>query len=327
MILNKVLLTLYNSMVNGASAQTLINIARESCQNPIAVCNCNLETIVYSQEKEIINDSTWTNYISNDEQLHYAFERQGMDLGLPTQISKRADPIIVENEVFENRFISCGIFWDSKKIGDILLLEYHRAFSDTDILLVKEFSRIFAYFLVNDIKSKCVGNPNTDIAVCNIINNNYIHPKTISRHLFQNKKNTPYIIVVIDINLRKSSNVHSSLFKQLSYEFPKDKLLFLDNKILMLSHYSEKIDWGKLENLLSLRELACGVSKPFSNIMDSRIYYEQALNALLYGNQYCRKKAIYFYQDFTLIHMLDVVNQNSPNNIMNFLPLFNKYYS
>ena len=86
----------------------------------------------------------------------------------------------------------------------------------------------------------------------------------------------------------------------------------------MLSHYSEKIDWGKLENLLSLRELACGVSKPFSNIMDSRIYYEQALNALLYGNQYCRKKAIYFYQDFTLIHMLDVVNQNSPNNIMNF---------
>ena len=117
----QLLITVYSELINGASIQKLVNIVRENVGNPIAVCNCNLEIVAFSKEGDI-DDIVWNSVTSTDEQIHLDFEKIGNDIGLVHKVNSSRSPVIIENEMFDHRYMNCAIFKNNKVLGNIVII-------------------------------------------------------------------------------------------------------------------------------------------------------------------------------------------------------------
>jgi hypothetical protein len=312
---NMILLAVYNALIGGASIQNLVNIVREYFGNPIAVCNCNLETIAYSQESNI-DDKVWASVISEDEYTHFEFENLGNKVGLVNKVNSSNNPVIIQNDIFDRRYMNCAIFENSRVLGNMVLIEYYRAFNDNDYYLMDEFCHVLAYYLINK-DFKYVQDPNAELIMVRLLNGDYVSPMSVFRYLFQPKESAGYVVVVMDIPGKRILHRSLSLeLRMLILEYPEEKAAIYNETLVLLfqtdmHHGSVNINWDKLKRISDKMDLICGISKPFNDIMELRFFYEQAKNAIIYGEHFKKKNQCYFYQDISLLHLLNIANQSS----------------
>lgn len=313
---NMVLLSVYKALIGGASIQKLVNIVREYFGNPIAICNCNLETIAYSQEGNI-DDKVWTSVISEDEYTHLEFENQGNRVGLVHKVNSSSNPVIIQNDMFERRYMNCAIFGNSKILGNMVLIEYYQDFNDNDYYFMGEFCHVLSYHLANKMDFKYVQDPNAELIMVRLLNGDHVSPISVFSYLFQPKESAGYVVVVMDTADKRILHRTLSLeLKMLMFEYPEEKVtIYNETLVLLFQTYmhqgSANINLEKLKRILDNVDLVCGISKPFNDIMDFRFFYEQAKNAIIYGERYEKKNRCHFYQDISLLHLLDTANQSS----------------
>lgn len=308
-----VLLSIYNALVNGASVQKMVDIMRVHIGNPIAVCNCNLKPIAYSRESGI-DDMIWTYVTSEDEKLHYEFEDFGMQAGLPHKVNSSRKPVIIDDNRLSHRYMNGALFYNNSVIGNVVLLEYFRDFTEDDQYLLGRFARILSFF-EGRMEFEHMQAPNAELVMMQLLNGARVARKTVSRYLFKEKDLCGYTVVVM-----KSLNgriQHRPLFiehRMVMAEYPMQKATIYNHALVMLFQVPlhngvAKIDWDKLTRTADNMNLICGVSKPFKEIMDFNLYYDQAKTAVVYGERYAKESRCYFYQDISFLCLLDAASQ------------------
>ncbi len=182
-----------------------------------------------------------------------------------------------------------------------------------------EFCHVLAYHLAYKTNFKYVQNPNAELIMVRLLNGDHVSPMSVFHYLFQSKESAGYIVVVVDTaNKRILHRALSLELKMLMLEYPEGKATIYNETLVLLfqtymHHGSANINWDKLKRILDNVDLVCGISKPFNDIMDFRFFYEQAKNAIIYGERYEKKNRCHFYQDISLLHLLDTANQSSSN--------------
>ena len=316
MDLNLALLSLYRALTGGSSVQGLVDIVREHFGNPISVNNCNLEPIAYSREK-YIDDRIWDIVTSKDIHLHHEFEIMGKKAGLVDKVNSSREPLIIQLDMFERRYMNCAVVCGKTIMGTIELLEYYHPFNDDDRILLSEFCRVLSYYLTLKTENEYTRDPNVELVMVQLLNNDNVVPETVAQYLFQPKESAVYVVIVVDIAYKK--NIRRRLLfemETLSSDYPDAKTILYNETIVILFQTNTlrslaNINLDRLKETLESMDLVCGVSKPFDNIMELRLFYAQAKNAIAYGERYLKNERCYFYQNVTVLNLLDLAKQNS----------------
>ena len=92
--------------------------------------------------------------------------------------------------------------------------------------------------------------------------------------------------------------------------YPKYKSICIDNILLLLL---ETDDLGSviatLETFFENYHLAVGCSRHFTNILDFKKYYEQAMNIFHLGRKMHPEGTVYLYRDYYLYHLLTLFGE------------------
>ncbi len=92
--------------------------------------------------------------------------------------------------------------------------------------------------------------------------------------------------------------------------YPKYKSICIDNILLLLLETNDLSSViATLENFFDNYHLAAGCSKHFTNILDFKKYYEQAMNIFHLGRKMHPEGTVYLYRDYYLYHLLTLFSE------------------
>ncbi|MDR3333582.1 MAG: helix-turn-helix domain-containing protein [Treponema sp.] len=311
------LVQLFDALIQGASTQGLINIAREYLGNPLHVSDYNLEIVAYSGEKEI-KDRIWDLVTSCDARKHLELLRLAQKKNDLHWMGDSKDPILLHEEVIDHRTIGHYFRQGNKILGHIMLFEYYQNFRDSDFSYIKKLGDILAYQQIRNNNLKFAGNPEVEMTLALLLNKRHIADETIARNLFPPDPAHHFILAVVEsVPGKNNHNLPPVFLNVLSTKMPEGRMVIYQDKIVMLfqCYKLNEIDWGKMEPFFEEYCIRCGVSNPFSRIEDIRIAYQEALNALENGVFFLQPGHVHNY--YPLFHIFDIVNRD--NNLLRFL--------
>lgn len=317
----EILLSVYSELIKGASIQRLIDIMCVHLGNPIALCDCNLNPIAYSQDGTI-DDFVWTCVTTEDRDLHYEFEEFGKETGTLYKVRNSRVPVLIENPRLVHRYLNISIYHRNNNIGNVILLEYYRNFAESDQELFERFSQILAFSMAKIVPAYDNPLSHASLVMEQLLSGVRVSQKDVSRYLFKQKSGNIYTVVVLKRNPKQVSHRPLSLERDiLQQKYPSQRITIYKDTLVMLfqipqSHGKTNIDWNKFAQMADKMNLLVGISNPFNEITELSLYYDEALNAINCGEQYISGRICYFWQDVSFLYLLSIVQQDG------YLPKF-----
>lgn len=309
----EILLSVYEELIKGSSIQRLVDIMRAHLGNPLALCDCNLNPIACSRESGI-DDFIWTCVTSEDRALHYEFEQFGKQAGILNKVRYSDGSVLIENEKLKHRYLNMSVFNRDAEIGNVVLLEYNREFSGEDRALFEQFSRILA-FALHKIVPTYTQNPNATLIMEHLLNGVHVSKNDISRYLSVSKNGNCYTIVVLKQDRRQERHRSLALEQNILRQKYPQKMAIHKNTLVVLFQAPQRygkpiIDWDKLVQTAKGMNFLVGVSHPFHEITELSLYYDQAVNAINYGELHAGAKDCYFWEDVSFCYLLSIAQRD-----------------
>jgi sugar diacid utilization regulator len=101
------------------------------------------------------------------------------------------------------------------------------------------------------------------------------------------------------------SALHSHFPESMSVVYQDSVVFFLNEKKPIL--FSEPF-LAPIREVASLNHMQVGISQPYQDILKTKVYYQQAVDSVFLGEEYCPKQTLYFSADlmpYALLHNFD----------------------
>lgn len=131
----------------------------------------------------------------------------------------------------------------------------------------------------------------------------------------------------IDFQHYVSYNAHRSLIQEsLQAYIPESTSVFYDKQLVILMKSEEECDYQKLNQFLHNSSLTMGISDPFEDLYQLKIYLKQAQAALRLGALVYQDSQISFYERCKPYHMFERFETNELLRFCHHLVLKLKHY-
>ena len=305
--------SLLNSIIQGRGLQYIIKIGSELLGNPIMLGDSNFRILAYSQCDDV-DDSAWielrdTGYCTFEYTLKYDFKK------LIEACTSSPEPIIGDlGQDNRTKRILAKIEVDGAIVAHLAVLEHRRLFTNKDIEMVSFLCDIISSEMQRNNRYLNIRNVLIENLIISLLGQECLNQDSVQERIKYLKWKQPKKIYLLAVKY----NSYEDTFALIPYIRDSLKCLkedstivFYDNHLILVigcpeHEYLDKKDFFEFNEFLRLNRLIAGISQAFSEIMDIRKYYEQALISMQLGQRMGKEEILFDYKDYAVYHMLDI---------------------
>lgn len=322
--------------------QNIINIGFELLHNPIFVRNANLNILAFTENIEV-DIPVWNNIKSRGYQiyskLHKFLTDEVLNSGVPIYLKSpnsrfkdggKAKNVLTENSKsvlyinskknskFAESRIWANIYSGNKFLGQVVILEAFKPFTESDIALINKLTTTLSIELQKHKYYETTNADNRDLLILDLLSEKIKNQEAINENIkfadWNLKENMRIISIAMDkekislIQFRFMRNFLKNIFHDSICVLYDGNIVIVTNYIsdkAFLKTYSEK-----LNTFLDDQNIVCGISRTFSNLIDINRYYKQSLKAIELGKYLNDDKFIFFYDSYILQHIFSLCSDH-----------------
>lgn len=292
-----------NSINNNYSINKILNTAENYLNNPIFLLDTSYKILglsKYANSIDSINSHNESYYLVS-EIIDYMKKDNCMDL------------IYSSNKAFfyssKETFIFCGIKVNNVTTSYICVLKEFRDFENFDLDLVDTLSKALSMQIQKDNLFINTSGLKEEYYLIDLLENKIDNFDYLKERLSQINFNIKDNLFLLSIPFKQ-------IYKDYRHNFGLKQLInsaknilgnsiatYSDNTIIFLvSKNSEELfsltNKERFLKFLSLNNLKCGVSMGFQNILDTKEFFKQSLNALKIGTKLQNMDSIFYFEDY-----------------------------
>lgn len=260
----------------------IIKIAHTYIDNPIAVCD-NSFSIIGSCPT--LDDDRNLEYRNGKLYLKSPFFKNMIDSKLTDQIYKSHKPFIAKVEVFPYDWVFSGIRINHALVGYICIRGIVRPFADDDLEFIQIFSRVLSVAMQ---KNNTYQNPTGlkyEYFLGDLLSGQFDNYAFIEQRMMQlGHPIHPYYHILV-LRFFNQTGKHPSAkyyYDQILTIFPRCMVvLFRDYLTILLpstdTALANETQLERFTAFLQLNDMTASVSFPFSDLVDTPLYYNQTL--------------------------------------------------
>ena len=215
-----------------------------------------------------------------------------------------------------NRTIWVNLFSFKKYLGQIVVVEHKHKITEGRLHLCATLAHLIEYWIrFNDEKTD---QKLESTIFSNLLENKHLLKEEVNQQLSMINWKEGDMKVVVKLFLFDSSpEIHQKLIDEVENNLHDCYTIFHEFSAAIVCNTSlislEEIE-NELHKILIDNCCCCGVSFQFTNIMNLKIYYEQADIALKYGNP--TAGSINHCSDFIMKYLLNIIKTNSKTAVI-----------
>jgi sugar diacid utilization regulator len=235
-------------------------------------------------------------------------------------ISDIVAPVVIHyREIFRHPQMVSRVYAKGINLAYLNVLAAYRPFRETDFELATIICDIILIMMQQAQDKLVVANTEIESLLIDILKNGP-EQKDVDERLGSHKLSFSDEICLFCLDAGEIFDSTEKMFfvKSLMQNFFIGGISFIYNgRVLVIAEYknnnkliltADKI--SSLASLLQTHDLTCGVSRPFANLKDIKLHYEQALQALKTAQHLKHPGPIYFYEDYFLYYLVATMLQN-----------------
>lgn len=287
-ILYKKQCTIFNSLFEKNDIQGIVNIAESILRNPIFILDTSYHVISRSNQAKKINSST-----ENHNGSYYLIDNF-IEL---MNTNKCIDSIYNTNSAFffedknnNDKFIFCPIRICDVTAFYIVVIKNNTEFEDEHLELTNTLSKVLSIQIEKD--NIFISNSGLDYEyyLTDLLLNRIDNIDYLKRRLNNINFNLKQYFALLCISYKQTTNDYKhnfalrELFKNIKNILINSIFTYYEGKIIFLitsdtCSVITKTEYKRLQKFLELNNLKCGVSIPFSNILEAPNFFVQAVFA------------------------------------------------
>ena len=304
---------LYEALTMECGIQGIVNVAEKILNNPVLVADTSFRVIAHA-EKPDMNDGLWMEIIEQGfypARYVYSIAR---DKWQYRQVMDNSSALILDEKGLPNRYMSKIVKVNNTPVGFVSCIEYEQPFSELDMKLFHVLCRVVGAELRGNqlINHEYVRSYEYFIAemITGSLNTVYLNER-IRQVGFKSKKNM-FILVAEFVDNENREHQMKFFCRSFEQSIPDSYCVsYYNSLVLFISRDSQEILTEtfveKVESLLKDSNMIGGLSHRFRDIVDLRLAYLQACQAILMGRKLEVCNRIYDYSQMSVYHMLDIV--------------------
>lgn len=333
-------LKLLEALSQNTGLQNIVNIGSKFIGNPIFISNTNFKVLSFTENvkvdapvwegitaktykgyenlqrilKDNIFDSRIPIYFKSTNSDSYNFD----DLDkLEDRITEHSKSVLYKegDRVIMSRMWS-NIYAGSKLLGQAIILEAFKPFTESDIKLINILIDAISIELQKHNYYESADISNKDLLILELLDGKINCEENINETIKFTHCNLKYPLNVISaISKKNISYVQFKYIKGLFENIFKNSIcvLYKGNIVIVNSCIQDKLlyetSFKELNKVLSNLEMFCGVSRPFFNLFNINKYYKQSLKSIELGQYLDDNKYIFFYNSYILQHIFSLCSR------------------
>ncbi|MBC2395748.1 PucR family transcriptional regulator [Clostridium acetobutylicum] len=221
--------------------------------------------------------------------------------------------IYKENNKFTISRIWSNIYAGNKLLGQFIVLEAFKPFTESDIRLIKLLSNAISIELQKHKYYESTNITNEELLLLQLLDGKIVNREALDENIKFAHCTFKYPLNLIGIiNKNSISYIQFSYIKTFFKKIFHDSIcvLYKGNIVIVASYVQDKTLYEtcfkKLNKVLKDLDMLCGISRPFYNLLDINKYYNQSLKSIELGRHLTNNKFIFFYDSYILQHIFSL---------------------
>jgi len=305
---------LLDALYSDLGLQHLVDVAFEAFGNPIFVNDTAYKILAMSQ-KAVFNDPT----LEAEKSLGYIHEANVAALKRDRTLELTSEsnyPFYSKKSEDTGGWLFRTVKIHNIVVGDVALVENNRPFRRIDYELLERFSKLIALEMEKNDFYKDNKGVMVNYFLADLLSEKMQNMKAISQRLtYLNWKVFPYfqVLIVFDHKTRSLENKIQGIGQQLQQILPDCHWTNYDGKVVaVLSRPSDSLltafEKQALEDFIHSNHLSIGLSNTFTDILTTRKYFLQAVNAAELGFEYSKENGLFSYCDLVIAHIGKIIS-------------------
>lgn len=341
------------ALSSGRGLEHLVEVGSSLIGNPLFIRDMNFNIIGFTKDIKI-DDRIWNDLTTKGYQDYTAFQYL-MKNGFIDRVNKYDIPIyyqtfhvdyvtevkpgapeeievykgqkyllhpMYDNDIKISR-VWCRIGFGDKVLGHLVVLDALKEFSEIDILLIKKLADTIALELQkNEKQLSTIGQQ--DSLIIDLLKEKITTQESLDEKIkIFNIKFKKYMkLIVLSTNHSGESGIPVNYIKGFfTHVFGNIAGVFHNGNYIVIytSETNSQISEAKMALLLNFAKdtgTLCGISRPFTNLLNLKKYYRQCLEAIRSGRRLNENKFLFSYEDYVLQDIFSICS--TQDSLMNF---------
>ncbi len=306
-----------DSLSSGLGLQILVNTVRDLLGNPILVNDINYRVLALSEDMRTLD-----NIIREDGDDLYIRLSQIYDIkvGQLFEIARKSrKPIRTIRIGHPYAWMTAIVQVNGFEVGQIGIVEKNHPFTDYDYAIASRFCQLVAVEFQKSKNFRLSFDMTEGYFSVNLLDHDMKDRRALEKHMAYIgwPQGGIYNIVAIrgHDSMLFADNV-SMLARQLYTLIPSSRWMIYEGILVLFIMQPTNVllpqeTISRLKEFLAVNNLFAGISTKFSNLLESRKYYKQALTAMNLGCMYDPLECLFAYENYASRHLVEIILEHS----------------
>lgn len=306
---------LFQAITKDFSLQQMCDLGYELLGNPVTILDNSLKTVARTSAIEV-DDAIWAEYKKTGGYISTELLPLIATQNEFKQDYNKENPFIMDKGKLKYKRMVSHIFASKKVLGTMVVVESENPFSEIDFQITKMITRALSLEMKKNsfiLYSKGLAYEHffKDL-LDGMHDKNFVQEKLKTQFLLI--KENLYILT-IDISEFDATYKTLQYFRESLDEVIFDcKSIIYNNYIVIIIMRNNdcmlsEMELERLNAFLRKNNLYSGISKCFHDIMDIRLYFNQAIAAASLSRQIRNESRLSHYKDYIIYHLIDLASQ------------------
>lgn len=308
-----------HALFNKSSIKTFLKITADLIGCPIFLSDSSTKVLESSDEDELhkLNDELITCVLKNGFVTADLFEKYDYT-NLLKRIASSQKAFYLKSEIPEklDRIIS-NIIINNRHFGWLVAIPSNAENRPEYLEILDILSNAISIELERSKTNISINS--SENLLFDLLTDNFTSPEEFDKRArgFGWNSIKDYIVVAIGFRNQRDNNTKKGVRSMMAYKnhlsliFPNIKSIYIKDRLALLIEYKTfNIILNNLEIFLKNNNLVASTSNVFSNIINFKEYYEQAVNILNLCLSLNKENTIFHYHEFYLYHCINTLKKS-----------------
>lgn len=309
---------LLEALTEGARVQTLVDAAYPFLRNPLVIFDSSYRIAGVTRQALQAQESQVTDMLLENGGFSsgdYTFANRG---ALHSRVKKSKIPILAFHEQMQINQLLVSVSAE-KDYGHIVVNEFEHTFTEVDTELLMVLRSYIYLQMKHDELLRQNGKRPFEHFILDLLDEAVVVSSAYQAFIHQLDRTFPDNVrcLVISTELTPGAVNMLQICNQLEYLFANSRIVVYEKKVLALipvmpNGTLSDASFTSFRAFCEKNKLYASLSNNFSNIMEVRSYYNQALRALEAARAVHDVPGCYRYEDYYLVHLKNLFLQREP---------------
>ena len=315
---------LFQAITKESSLQQMCDLSYELLGNPVTILDNSFKTVARTSDIEV-DDTIWTEYKKTGGYISTELLSLFANQNEFKQDFNEESPFIMDKGKLKYKRMVSHIFAGKKVLGTMVIVESEKPFSTIDFQITKMITKTLSM----EMKKNSFILYSKGLAYENFFKD--LLDGMVDKSLVQEKVKNQFLVIkeslcILTIDISEFDKTYKTLqyFRESLDEiiFDCKSIIYNDYIVIIIMRSQDsmlsEMELERLNGFLRKNNLYGGISRCFHDIIDIKLYFNQAVAAAALSRQTKNKSRLSHYKDFIIYHLIDLASkQFEPKQLCN----------